>query len=316
MTPIPALLAALVAAQADTTASDAARAAAAAEKAAQAAQVAAEAALKAAEAAARLTAVVPTRLEVPGAPPAAAPAKPAAAPGAAWTGTVGLGLISLTGNSSTVTFTTSAAAERKSEHWILSGKLAAAYGQNRAAADGGTETVAEAAGLTLRLDRRFGPRYGAYVLGAAEADHVKSVEIRSTGEVGATVVWVDAKGPTGWATSLRTDLGFRIAEERRYQYFPTPAPADPPSVMLYAPRAGLAFRYALSKDVLFSEDAEILPNVVGESRVVVNSLSKISTRLSRSLAFGVGFTVNHDSAPAEGKVATDTALALTLDVLL
>lgn len=48
----------------------------------------------------------------------------------------------------------------------------------------------------------------------------------------------------------------------------------------------------------------------------MNSVSKVSTRLSRTLAFGVAFTVAHDSRPAPTKVETDTALALTLDVLL
>jgi putative salt-induced outer membrane protein YdiY len=311
MTPL-ALVVALTLAQADASAADsAARAAAAAEKAAQAAAVAAEAAVKAAEAAARMAAVVPAKFEAPAAEKA--PAAPAA-PKAAWTGTVGLGLISLTGNSRTVTFNTNAAAERKSEGWIMAAKLSASYGQNRAAVGAATDTVAEAAGLQLRLDRRFGERYSAYVLAAGDTDHVKSVELRSTGEVGATVVWVDAGGDSGWKTTLRTDLGFRIANEQRYQYYPVDLALDDET--LYAPRAGLAFRYAMSKDVLFSEDAEILPNVIGDSRVVVNSVSKISTRLSRTLAFGVAFTVNHDSAPAADKVATDTALALTLDVLL
>lgn len=320
MTPLPLLLAALVATQtpgaAATAADSAARAAAAAEKAAQAAAIAAEAAVKAAEAAARVSAVVPAKLEVP-----AAPAVAAAPPKAAWTGTVGLGLISLTGNSRTVTFNTNAAAERKSEGWIFGTKLYATYGQNRVAGEDATRTVAEAAGLQLRVDRRFGPRYSAYVLGAADTDHVKSVELRSTGELGATVVWVDAGGDDGWKTTLKTDLGFRVANERRYAYYPAPddpiqAPHGLGDVTLYAPRLGLAFRYAMSKDVLFAEDAEILPNVSGDSRVIANSVSKISTRLSRSLAFGVAFTVSHDSAPAAGKVPTDTALALTLDVLL
>ncbi|WP_242332968.1 MULTISPECIES: DUF481 domain-containing protein [unclassified Anaeromyxobacter] len=285
------------------------RAAAAAEKAAAAALLAAEAAARAADAAARVAAVVPARFEVPAAPPAPAHAVPTS-----WSSTVGLGLISLTGNSNTVTFNANAAAERKSASWIWGAKVSASYGQNRVAGVTGSQTVAEAAGAQLRLDRRFGERYSAYVLGAAETDHVKSVELRGTGEVGATVVWVDAGGPSGWKTSLRTDLGFRLANEARYQYYPTAAQL--PDDTLYAPRAGLGFRYAISKDVLFAEDAEVLPNVVGESRVVLNSLSKISTRLSRSLAFGVSFTVNHDSRPAPTKVSTDTALGLTLDVLL
>ncbi|HEY6100170.1 MAG TPA: DUF481 domain-containing protein [Anaeromyxobacter sp.] len=314
MTSLPFLVASLLAAQAAPDAAEAAaRAAAAAEKAAQAAAVAAEAALKAAEAAARISALLPARFEVPAAPPAPAPPPPA--PKASeWSGTLGLGFISLTGNTRTVTFTTNAAAERKSEDWIVGAKLLAAYGENRAAAGGTTEKVAEMASLQLRLDRRFGARYSTYGLGAAATDHVKSVELRSTGELGATVTWVDAKDATGWATTLRTDLGFRISEERRYQYYPTSLQV--PDVTLYAPRAGLAFTYAMSKDVLFSEDADVMSNVSGDSRVLANSISKISVRLSRSLAFGVSFTVNHDSAPAPGKVPTDTQLAMTLDVLL
>lgn len=106
----------------------------------------------------------------------------------------------------------------------------------------------------------------------------------------------------------------RGANEQRHQYYPERLQIEDET--LYAPRAGLALKYGLSKDVVFTEDAEILPNVVGDSRVVMNSVSKISTRLSRSLAFGVAFTVSHDSRPAPGKVTTDTALALTLDVLL
>jgi putative salt-induced outer membrane protein YdiY len=254
--------------------------------------------------------VVPAKLEPPSPPPAAPPPPPAAK----WSGTVGLGMISLTGNSRSTTFNTALAAERKSEAWIWAVKAYATYGQSRAAADGEDETVAEAAGLLLRLDRRFGPRYSTFVAGAVDTDHVKSVELRSAGELGATVAWVDAAGESGWSVSLRTDLGFRIANEQRYQYYPERLQLEDET--LYAPRAGLALKYGLSKDVVFTEDAEILPNVVGDSRVVMNSISKISTRLSRSLAFGVAFTVNHDSRPAPGKVTTDTALALTLDVLL
>lgn len=129
-------------------------------------------------------------------------------------------------------------------------------------------------------------------------------------------MWVDAKGGAGWATTLKTDLGFRIQEERRFQYFPEIDRQELPDVTLYAPRAGLAFTYAISKDVLFSEDADVMANVSGESRVLANSISKISVRLSRTLALGVSFTVNHDSEPATGKVPTDTQLAMTLDVLL
>lgn len=280
------------------------RAAAAAEKAAAAAQTAAEAAQKAAEAAA----------VVAGAPKPAAPAAgPAPAP-KKWTGTVGLGLISLTGNSRSLTFNATGAAERKSDGWILGLKGYGVYGQSRVPEGTSTQVLAKAAGLQARMDRKFHDRYSGYLLGALDTDHVKSVELRYTAEAGASITWVDASGPSGWKTSLRTDLGFRWTLEQRYQYYPVDLALDDET--MYAPRLGLSFKYALNKNVLFTEDAEILPNVVGDSRVVVNSVSKISTRLSRSLAFGVAFTLNHDSSPAPGKVDTDTALALSLDVLL
>lgn len=287
------------------------RAAAAAEKAAAAAQTAAEAAQKAAEAAA-------TVAGRPVAAPTTAPAPAAAAtpPKPKWSGSVGVGLISLTGNSKSVTFNANGAAERKSDGWILGIKANAVYGQTRAPSGTATETVAQAAGLLGRLDRKFHERYSGYVLTAFETDHVKSVEIRYTGEAGASITWVDAGGPSGWKTNLRTDLGFRWAQENRFQYYPAATSGPLPTQTLYAPRLGVAFKYQINKDVIFTEDAEILPNVVGAGRVVVNSTSKLSAHLTESLTFGASFVVNHDSKPAPGKVDTDTILGLTVDMLL
>jgi putative salt-induced outer membrane protein YdiY len=281
------------------------RAAAAAEKAAAAAQTAAEAAQKAAEAAAAIVAGAAKTVATPTAAPA---------PKSKWSGLAGVGLVSLTGNSKSVMFNATGAAERKSDDWVLGFKAQAVYGQSRAPEGGATQTVAQAAGLQMRLDRRFHERYSGYLLVAGDTDHVKSVEIRYTGEAGASITWVDASGDSGWKTSLRTDLGFRWAQENRYQYYPVAAPL--PAQTLYAPRLGLAFKYALNKDVLFTEDAEIMPNVVGAGRVVANSTSKLSSRLTESTSFGASFQVSHDSTPAPGKVATDTILGFTLEMLL
>lgn len=279
------------------------RAAAAAERAAAAAQTAAEAAQRAAEAAAA----------VAGAPKTAAAAAGAPAP-KKWTGTLGLGLISLTGNSRSLTFNATGAAERKSDGWILGLKGYGVYGQSRVPEGTSTQVLAKAAGFQTRMDRKFHDRYTGYLLGALDTDHVKSVELRYTAEAGASITWVDASGPSGWKTSLRTDLGFRWTLEQRYQYYPVGLALDDET--MYAPRLGLSFRYALNRNVLFSEDAEILPNVVGAGRVIVNSTAKLSSRLTESLSLGASFQVNHDSEPAAGKVATDTILGLTVEVLL
>src|SRR5512133_3253754 len=118
------------------------RAAAAAEKAAAAAQTAAEAAQKAAEAA--VMAAGASR-----AAPAAVPAAPAPAapPPKKWTGTLGVGLISLTGNSKSVSFNATGAAEHKNAAWTLGLRGMATYGQTRAPDGSATQTVAQAAGL-------------------------------------------------------------------------------------------------------------------------------------------------------------------------
>jgi len=286
------------------------RAAAAAEKAAAAAQVAAEAAQKAAEAAASVAG------RAAATPAATAPAAKAETPKDQWSGTIGLGLISLTGNSKSVTFNANGAGEWKSDGWVLGIKATAVYGQTRPPEGGATQTVAQAAGILCRADRKFHERYSGYVLAAFETDHVKSVEIRYTGEAGASIAWVDARGPSGWKAGLRTDLGFRWAQEDRFQFYPTATSGPLPTKTLYAPRLGVAFRYQVNKDVFFTEDAEILPNVVGAGRVVVNSATKVSAHLTESLTFGASFQMNHDSRPAAGKVDTDTILGLSIDMLL
>jgi putative salt-induced outer membrane protein YdiY len=113
---------------------------------------------------------------------------------------------------------------------------------------------------------------------------------------------------------LRTDLAFRYANESRFQYYPTPMSL--PGATLYAPKLGVAFRYAFSNEVKFLEDAEVLTNVGGSSRVVVNNLTKLTARLVKSLSASLGFTVNFDSAPAPGKKSTDTALSVGLEYQL
>ena len=82
---------------------------------------------------------------------------------------------------------------------------------------------------------------------------------------------------------------------------------------LVAPRVGASFRWALSKDTAFTEDAEALASVSGGERYLAKSLTKLTTRLASRLGFGVSYLVAWDSAPAAGKVETDTALAVSLE---
>ena len=287
-----------------TATADSARAAQAAERAATAAERAAEAAARAADAAEKIAARTMA---------SAAATVPPEGPSAAWTGAATLGLISLTGNSRALTFNSNLNLERKSEDWIFATKANATYGQaTLPAAAAASSTIALAAGAQLRGDRRLTERVSAYLLTGADTDHVKSVELRAIGEAGSGITWVDVKEGELQKSRLRTDLAFRYADESRFQYYPTLR--NVPDATLIAPRFGVAYRYALNKDVVFMQDAEVMPNVVGASRVLVNSLTKLTARLVASLSLGVSFAVAHDSLPAPGKVPTDTALSVGLEL--
>lgn len=300
-------VAAMALAQVPAPAEDAAKAAAAAEKAALAAQVAAEAAQRAAQAA---EAIVGRG----GAPKAEEEKKPEEKSEVVWSGTLGAGLISLTGNARTITANVSAAFERTSKAWVISGKASGAYGQSRAVGAESSEVVAMGASLLLRGDRRFTDRYSGYVSAAADTDHIKSVELRPSMEAGVGILWVEDKEGELLRSRLRSDLALRYSREQRYQYFP--APMDLEDVSLIAPKLGVSYRHALNKDVIFSEDLEVLLNIAGSSRALVSSVTKIAARLIGPLSMGVGFTVNHDSQPAAGRLPTDTALNVGVEVAL
>lgn len=294
------------------------------ERAAAAAEKAAAAAEKAADASARMATAVEKLTEALGKPPATAPAaaekaaekKEEAPKEDLWKGSVGLGLIALSGNASTLTFNGLAAAERKSQGWIYAVKAQVVYGRSRLPAteteEERTQVVALGANADVRVDRRFTPVVSGYVLAGALTDHVKSVEVRGTGEAGAGISWWDEKSPDGKFSTLRTDLAFRYFRETRFQYYPTRL--DVEDVDLGGPRVGVSFAYGLSKDTVFTEEAEAIPNVLGESRLLVNSTSKLTVGLTDSLSVGTSFVLQYDSSPPAGKVSTDTALAANVQV--
>ncbi|WIG92849.1 DUF481 domain-containing protein [Myxococcus sp. SDU36] len=287
------------------------RAAAAAERAALAAERAAEASVRAAEAAERVaTATAP--------PPAPAPAPATDKKPGVWDVTVGMGLISLTGNASTLTVSGLASAQRTTDNWIYAVRSYGSYGRSRppevTGEDALSQVVAFNAGLELRGDRRFTEVISGYLLAGAETDHVKSMESRTFGEGGLGVLWWDEKKEKGRESYLRTDAAFRYAHETRFQYYPTRM--DLPNVDLGGPRFGAVFRYGLAQNVTFKEDVEVLVSVIGDSRMLFNSQTQLSVGLTKKLSLGTSFVVRHDSAPPPGKVSTDTALALNFEVLL
>ncbi len=299
-------------------ATSAERAAAAAERAAEAAQRSAEANARMAEAIEQLARGIAN--SVPPQPGAeqkeTAADKKEAARKDVWDVTVGLGLIFVSGNASTVTFNGLATAERKTENWIYAVRAAGVYGQSRPPETTEEQTesqvVALSAALQLRGDRRFSEKISGYLLGSVETDHVKSVEARGGGEAGVGIIWWDEKKANGGEAYLRTDLAFRYARETRFQYYPSRM--DLPDVSLGGPRFGVAFRYSLTKDVAFVEEVSVLPSLIEGSRLLATNQTQLNVKLTKALAINTTFLLQYDSEPAEGKVPTDTSLAASVAV--
>ncbi len=254
--------------------------------------------------------------------PAAETAKPAAdavtpppppppPPVDPWKGNVGFGLIALTGNANAVTLTTNVGADKKWSGWGIGIRANAAYGQSQPTASASPEVVALRAGLSLKGERDLTDWISLFIAGAAETDHVKSMEYRATGEAGAGFTVLNEKVEDLEKMFLKFDLAFRYSHESRYQYYPTPMGL--PTADIVAPRIGLVFRYAFNKAIRFSEEAETILNFLGSFRALINSNTKLSARLTEALAVNVAFLVTEDTLPAPGKKQADTALTVGLE---
>lgn len=293
------------------------KAAASAQRAAEAAQLAAEAAAKSAVAAEKAAstpaaALATTAAAGSAAKPADAPKLPDPSKTSTWTGLVGIGLIALTGNSEAVTFKGTAALERKTESWIYGVKASGVYGQSRATGAVDSEINALAAAIQARGDRRFTPTLSGFVLAGEETDHLKSIEHRPYGEGGFSLQWWDVKEGEFQKSAFRTDLGFRYGHEFRFQYYPTAGAL--PGVDIIAPHAGALLRYGISKEIIFTQDADLLANLVGAARLLLTTNTKLAARLTDAVSIGITFSVAYDSVPAPARKSTDTSLSVGIEV--
>jgi hypothetical protein len=246
-------------------------------------------------------------------PPPPVEEKAAAPAGTRWDFTTNLGLTWSTGNVQSVSFFGSSTGIRKGERTILQYKLFGGYGQTFHADTNTTEVLLENAGATGQFDYRFGKLVSAYLGTGVDTDHVKSVEIRGYGEVGVGLLWLDQRVEKYQKLLLKTDLGLRVQQEQRFQYFPTPA--NVPDAFLLGPRAALSFRYALNAGTYVQEDLEVIPNVIGDTagRVLLNNDTKVAVGIAAHVALAAELLMKYDSQPAPGKKPLDTIVTVGLE---
>lgn len=313
-----ALLCAALLSQADTA--TAAPPSTPEERAALAAERAAIAAEKTAAAAERLANSV-----APEAPKGEAAAPPKQD---GWTGSAGIGLTYITGNTQSLVLTSNVSADRKWVNWSLGLRLWAGYGIANANANdpaSTSATTARKAGGTIRGERAFGSGFASsFLMVGSEFDHVKNIESRTIGEGGVGLTFFNRKEADLEKLFLKLELGLRGGYETRYQYFPTPSAVDPYGVPILAPRGGLVFRWSFNKYVRFSEEIEFVPYVIAPDagRLLINNTTKLSSRITEFLALTAGVVVNYDSKPpqtapppAPQRLSTDVTLTAGLEAV-
>lgn len=224
-----------------------------------------------------------------------------------WTGSAGLGASMFTGNARSFTITGDAMAEYESPVWALTLEMDGAYGNAAAEDEEEREVTALTLGGWARGDYRFTRLVSAYTFLGLETDHPASLELRTEVELGIGLTLLERKKKSK-ELFLRTYLGAGYAKDRRFQY--TPTREDLPNVTLWSPAVGLAFRYDINEHVYLREDAVLLPDIFGDTRVLLDSTTKLSVDLTDRFALTTYFEVQHDSAPAAGKVKTDTSLSV------
>jgi putative salt-induced outer membrane protein YdiY len=293
------------------------------ERAALAAERAALAAERAALAAERVAnSVAP---EAPKEDPAAAAAPPKPD---AWTGSGGIGLTYITGNTTSLVLTSNVSADRKWDKWSFGLRLWGGFGLTNPAANdpaSTSATTARKAGGSVRGERAFGGGFASiFAMAGSEFDHVKNIESRTIGEAGVGLKFFDQKEGDLEKLFLKLDLGLRAGYETRFQYFPVHAAVPDYGVPILAPRAGVAFRWGFNKWVRFSEEIEFIPYVIqpDAGRLLINNTTKLSSRITENLALTAAVVVNYDSKPpqvapppAPQRVTTDVTLTAGIEAV-
>ncbi|WP_163988066.1 DUF481 domain-containing protein [Pyxidicoccus caerfyrddinensis] len=231
-----------------------------------------------------------------------------------WTGSAGLGLSFFSGNTRSFTVTGDALAELDTPEWALTLEADGAYGKAAEGDDAERELTAKTLGGWARGEYRVNPLLSAYTFVGAEADHPASLELRTEVELGIGVTFLESEEEEENELFLRGYLGGSYARDRRFQYIPTRE--NLPDVTLWSPSLGLTFRYDVNEHVELREDALLLPDVFGDTRVLFDSTTKLAVHLTERFSLTTFFELQHDSSPAEGKVRTDTSLSLGGEVSL
>ena len=231
-----------------------------------------------------------------------------------WSYHLGISALAKTGNSSQFSGQSNLGVNGHWREWALELRARGAYGASQPLAGLASDAITTAnAGLSARGEYNYTPFLGNYLTGSVFTDRMASIKYQLYGEPGINLMWWEIERDGYIKSRLRTSLGLRVMRESRKQFYPTPLALE--AIFLYGPSVSLAYRYALSRGVYVTEDADVTYNIPNSRDVRLNSQTALAVSMTDHVALQVGALIRHIGHPAPGRKATDFELnvGLTFD---
>jgi putative salt-induced outer membrane protein YdiY len=230
----------------------------------------------------------------------------------AWSGTIGFGVIWLTGNSDLLGITGTTILEYNGDEFAATIEADGVY--EKATTEGGTEREVISAAIDgfFRPEYRFTPTWSMYGLIGGEVDRVASLAGRVDAELGVGITLLEPKQAAAHEIFLRLYAGGHFARDFRTDYYPEPV--DLEDVDIWGPGAGLTFRVEIFENVEIDELASVVVGLADGVHTIVESTSALTFWITNRLALAVYFNVDVDTDAPPDVDATDTSLSVGLEL--
>ena len=164
----------------------------------------------------------------------------------------------------------------------------------------GRQEVARRYQLEARYDRYLGETTSFYGLAGVLADRFAGYDMWAHEQLGVSQIAYDQDD-----TKLVVELGADLAQQNFVEGV-EPNTALVPSVRVFA---GVITK--VNEDVAFSQDVEVLENVLEVSDLRLRSVTAITARLSDVLSLKVSETFAFDNEPVAGYLPSDSTTLVT-----
>ena len=209
--------------------------------------------------------------------------------------TVGLGLVTTSGNTSVTTFNLGNSFAYIAHPWVFSEAGTMIYGSTH-------DTVNnDQYHLLLRVDYTIHDGLSAYLYGGFDRDRFAGIVSRY--QEAAGLAWKAVATP---ADLLSVELG--LAQNQQQDV------GGGASISFTAARAAATYKHMLNKTAYAQEALEVLPDLQHSKNLRINSETDLVAPLSTAISLKVGYVIRFDNLPPAGFKKTDRILTTGIQI--